>query len=187
VAQTVPGKDATPEEWKAFYSGLGVPPDAAGYKLEVPEGHDPAFATKAAGWFHKANVTSEQASALTKEWNAEIASQVAAIEAQRVAAAKADDVTLRNEWQGSYDAELENGKKALREFFPGDKSKEVLDALESSIGYAATHRVLAKIGKGMGEGAMRGGEGAPPASAGGLAQQWSADLAKLGIGPKQPS
>ena len=37
-ALKMPGKDATPEDWQAFYKQVGVPDDPSGYEVKLLEG-----------------------------------------------------------------------------------------------------------------------------------------------------
>lgn len=167
-ALKLPGKDATPEDWKAFYAKLGAPENADGYKLEVPEGQDPAFAKLAAGKFAELGILPQQAEGLTKWFNEQSAAATQAaekIEADAVIAqqakAKADDDALKNEFQGEGYAKMkETAGKAVREFFPGTKEEQTaaLSALEGVMGYGGLYRFLNKIGTGLAEGALRGAD-----------------------------
>ena len=56
-ALAMPGKDATPEEWAAFYGQLGRPETPEGSELPLPEGDDGAFAKQMAPILHKHGVT----------------------------------------------------------------------------------------------------------------------------------
>ena len=66
----LPKPDATPEEFGKFYDRLGRPSDAAGYKLQVPQGGDPEFAKIAGNWFHESGLTAKQGEELAGRWNA---------------------------------------------------------------------------------------------------------------------
>lgn len=162
----LPGKDAKPEEWKAFYAKLGAPENADGYKLEVPEGQDPVFSKLAAGKFAELGLLPQQAEGLVKWWNEQAGAtskaaekaEADAVVAQQ-AKAKEDDAALRNEFQGEGYAKMkETAGKAVREFFPGDKEQQVaaLSALEGVLGYGGLYRFLNNIGKGLAEGSLRG-------------------------------
>lgn len=172
-ALKLPGKDAKPEDWKAFYSKLGAPESAEGYKLEVPDGHDPAFAKAAAGLFAEIGLMPQQAERLNKWWNEQSAAALASAEKREAdaviaqqAKAKADDDALKNEFQGeAYTKLKETAGKAVREFFPGTKEEQTaaLSALEGVLGYGGLYRFLNKIGSGLAEGTLRGADnGAPP-------------------------
>ena len=171
---TLPGPDAKPDDWKAFYKAIGAPEKGDGYKLPVPEGDTGEFAKTAAGWMAEAGLLPHQAQALAEKWNEHVAGMT---EAQKTAAAKAitdsntakdataktDDAALKNEWQSNYDARIEEGKRAVRQFFPEGKAADIVTAIEDKIGYGATMRMMQKIGAGLAEGGARGlgdGQGA---------------------------
>ena len=171
---TLPGPDAKPDDWKAFYKAIGAPEKGDGYKLPVPDGDTGEFAKTAAGWMAEAGLLPHQAQALAEKWNEHVAGMT---EAQKTAAAKAitdsntakdataktDDAALKNEWQSNYDARIEEGKRAIRQFFPEGKAADILTAIEDKIGYGATMRMMQKIGAGLAEGSARGlgdGQGA---------------------------
>lgn len=168
---TLPGKDAKPEDWKAFYKSIGAPETADGYALPVPEGGDPAFAKTAAGWMAEAGLLPQQAQALAAKWNAHVAElttaqtgAAAAAETQRIAALdsqnKAEESALRNEWGQAHDTNMGLAKRAVQQFLapiaPGDKSQVLITAMEGAIGYSATIRLLHSLGKGLATGQAHG-------------------------------
>lgn len=132
-----------------------VPESAEGYTLPVPEGQDGAFAKTAAAWFHEAGIPPAQAEKLATKWNEftaaqqEIATKAEAdAEAQAEAKFKNEDSALRKEWGPTYDANIELGKRAFREF---GFTEEIVDAVESKVGPAQLFKIFAKIGQGLGE------------------------------------
>lgn len=132
-----------------------VPDSADGYTLPVPEGDDGAFAKTAAAWFHEAGIPPAQAEKLANKWNEFSAAQQEAAkkaeadaEAQAEARFKTEDAELRKEWGAKYDANIELGKRAFREF---GFTEEILDAVESKVGPAQLFKIFAKIGQGLGE------------------------------------
>jgi hypothetical protein len=158
AALVMPGKDATPEDWSAFYAQIGRPETPEGYELPLPEGDDGAFAKQMAPVLHKHGVTAEQAKGLAADWNAMVAAQVAdmdkadadaaiAMNAKNVAEAAA----LKNEWGQAHEANMHFAKLAVQQFMPTDKAGDVIAAIESKIGYKATIEFLHGIGKGLGE------------------------------------
>ncbi len=65
----LPGDKATPEELAAFRTKLGVPTDAAGYELKMPEGFpDPEFANLAAPLLLKHDVPKAAGQALIADF-----------------------------------------------------------------------------------------------------------------------
>lgn len=155
---TMPGKDATPEEWSAFYAQIGRPETPEGYELPLPEGDDGAFAKQMAPILHKHGVTAEQAKGLAADWNAMVAAQVAEMDAADAAHAAAmnakntaEAAELKNEWGQAHDANMHFAKLAVQQFMPADKAADVIAAIESKLGYKATIQFLHGIGKGLGE------------------------------------
>ena len=142
-------------ETPAIDPKMVVPESAEGYVLPVPEGDDGAFAKTAAAWFHEAGIPPAQAEKLAAKWNEFSAAQQAQAtkaeadaEAQAEAKFKTEDAGLRKEWGAKYDANIELGKRAFREFgFTAD----IVDAVESKVGPAQLFKIFAKIGQGLGE------------------------------------
>lgn len=154
----MPGKDATPEEWSAFYAQIGRPETPEGYELPVPEGDNGEFAKSMAPILHKHGVSAEQAKGLAADWNAMVAAQVAEMNAADAAAAAAanaknaaEATALKNEWGQAHDANMHFAKLAVQQFIPSDKAGDVIAAIESKLGYKATIEFLHGIGKGLGE------------------------------------
>ena len=176
-ALTMPGKDATPEDWSAFYAKLGRPETPEAYELPLPEGDDGAFAKQVAPMLHKAGITGEQAKSLAADWNAMQAEQVAAATAAEQARITAMDTknraeaeTLKTEWGQAHDENMHLAKQAVAQFLPKEQAGDIIAAIESRVGYRATIEMLHAIGKGLGEhdaaglGQSNGGEAKPLAN-----------------------
>lgn len=132
-----------------------VPETADSYQLPVPEGDDGAFAKTAAAWFHEAGIPPAQAEKLAAKWNEFAASQQkssveaeAAKEAQAEATYKEQDAALRKEWGDKYDANIELGKRAYREF---GFNQDLVDAMEAKVGPAELFKLFARLGQKIGE------------------------------------
>lgn len=158
TAVKLPGKDATPEDWAAFYKAIGAPDSADAYKLPVPEGDDGAFAKTASEWFKDAGVLPQQAEKLAGKWNEFVTAQIAEsekAEADRIAALNAKNTAerqeLQNEWGQRTTENMEFAKRAATQFFPKDNAAQVISAIENVLGYKATIQMLHNIGKGLGE------------------------------------
>lgn len=157
-ALTMPGKDATPEQWSEFYKQIGRPDTPDAYELPIPEGDDGAFAKQVAPLLHKNGITAAQAQGLAADWNAMQAEAVAAQQAQQAAevqalatknAAEANE--LRTEWGEANDANTHLARLAVQQFIPAEQAPQVINALESVLGYKETVKLLHGIGKGLGE------------------------------------
>lgn len=163
----MPGKDATPEDWAAFYKSIGAPDSADAYKLPLPEGDSGEFAKTAAEWFKDAGLLPQQAEKLATKWNEFqtqfAAEQTAAAEAAETARIQALDVknkaeaeSLKTEWGKSHDANTELAKRAVRQFLPGDQAADILTALEDKLGYAGVMKFMHNIGARLGEDSAAG-------------------------------
>lgn len=154
----MPGKDATPDDWAAFYNQIGRPETPEAYNLPVPEGDDGAFAAEIAPMLHKNGVTTEQAKGLAADWNAYIGKLQADADAAQAAQVHAMNVkntaeasALQTEWGQAHPANMELARRAVQQFMPGDKAAPAIAALESVLGYKGTIQFLHGIGKGLGE------------------------------------
>lgn len=157
-AFVMPGKEATAEDWGAFYAKLGRPDTAEGYELPLPEGDDGAFAKQVAPMLHKAGLTGDQAKALAAEWNTFQAAQTAeatAAEQTRVAAMdaqnRAEAAALQTEWGTNHTANMEHAKRAVSQFLPKEQAGDIIAAIESKVGYRKTIEMLYGIGRGLAE------------------------------------
>lgn len=182
AALTLPGKDAKPEDWKAFYKTIGAPEKGDGYELTVPADGDPEFAKEGAAIMAEAGLLPHQAKALADWWNSKRTAALGAMTeaktaaeasaaAARNAATATDEAALKNEWQAGYDKNVETAKRAVRQFFPSGKEADVLTAIEGALGYGATMRMMAKLGAGLGEGNARGITGTQGAESKSLAER----------------
>lgn len=150
--QDAEGKTAVPES-----------PDA--YKLPVPQGQDGAFAQQAAAWMHEAGIPVAQAQVLAEKWNAHQADLQQQADVARQQRDDADLATLRKEWGGQHDANVELGRRAVRAFAgQGDAAGELLGKIEGAIGAAETFRLFHRIGTQLNEGTLA------PAAAGASTQ-----------------
>lgn len=153
-ALTVPGKDATPEQWNEFYGKLGRPEKADEYGLVVNDGEDPAFIGEVAGVMHKYGLTKDQALGLQKDLTAGAQARLAQAETARIAALdsknQAEQAELKTELGDRYDAQFELGKRAARQF-AGDQAADIITAIEDKIGYKATMKFFMSVGAGLGE------------------------------------
>lgn len=157
-ALLMPGADAKPEDWAAFYNKLGRPETPDAYEMEVPEGDDGAFAKQVAPLLHEAGITGEQAKILSKGWNQmKISAEATLAQAAQDAATAqhtqnvAEETALKNEWGQQFDANMHHAKQAVSQFLPKEHAGDIIAAIESKVGYRKTIEMLHSIGKGLGE------------------------------------
>jgi hypothetical protein len=140
-----PGDKATPEEITAFHKSLGVPEKADEYEFPKGEGvaHDPKMIEWAKGTFHEAKLSKEQASVVSKKWDA-FMQQIAVAEKEAVEKELTDaNNKLKEEWKADYDKNLELSSRAFKHFS------------NAELGEFKAHPILIRafynIGKAMGE------------------------------------
>lgn len=153
----VPGDDAKPEEWDAFYEKLGRPKSADEYKFErgnLPEGFQyPEEAEKSfLQAAHKGGLSTKQAGAVLS-WFKEfaggnfLATQKAKAEAQSKATEE-----LMKEWGQDYDANLKLAQRGLMNY-----AKDENDPLAKWLKESGNHtnpvliRFFAKLAKDQSE------------------------------------
>lgn len=162
----LPKGDDDADGWKAFHAKLGVPEAPDKYGLAIPEGSDPAFATRAAEAFHKAGLTPKQAKALEAFWSGEVqgiqtTTQEQQAKAQAEFEAKASEAitALQKEWGDKY-AAREQGARNAALLAAGkiglDQSK--VEALEKAWGTAETLKVFDWIASMMAPDRVEGGK-----------------------------
>ena len=151
LKQSVPllPENATAEQKAEFYERLGRP--------RTPEQYDLPEAEELADWrqqFHALGLTNAQAKGLYEAYMA----RVQAHEEARGKALAEVEQTLKRDWGGAYDANLELARRAVVQF-GGDELKAALD--ESGLGNdLRVVKAFAAIGKAVGEDAAVGSEGA---------------------------
>jgi hypothetical protein len=151
-------KDAAAPEWNDVYKRLGRPDKPDGYTIPAPQGAqaDPAFVKWAQDTFHGANLTAKQAEVLASKWN-EFQGTTAKAHADAQAAKLKDETeSLKKEWGGTYDQNLEIAKRGVAKLgLDGD----FLDKLEGVIGKAKVIKTMHKLGASVGEGTFVDGNG----------------------------
>lgn len=144
----LPKGDADAEGWSRVYDALGRPKEAAGYKIAVPDGADPTFAQAAAGKFHELGLSTKQASALAEWWNGQSASMMQTQQQQTAAQAEQQLQSLKQEWGQTFDENVEMGRRAARQFgLDADK----LNKMETALGTGEMLKLMASVGRGLGE------------------------------------
>lgn len=155
-----PGKDATPEEWSAFYKSIGAPEAATDYEVTLPEGDDVENTARIQELFKAADILPEQAAKLlefrNKMFVEQNAAAAAAEEARLVALDnknKTEAAELTNEWGAASTANMELARRGVTQFIAGDQNKQmqVIASMESVLGYKETMKFWQNIGKSIGE------------------------------------
>lgn len=147
----VPGKDASPEEYRKIYSALGMPADPKGYNFEAPSDFEHYDRNFVDNWFrgaaHKAGLTPSQAKALHDEYVSHSRQAVTALAENSGKEDKDLDQALRTKWGGDYDKNISIAQAAVKQF---GFSAVDLDKLEKITGSPALLEMFATIGEKMG-------------------------------------
>lgn len=162
----LPGEDAKPEDWDAFYNGLGRPEKPDGYELpelkDIPEGfvlpEDKQFWANMA---HKHGLTKKQAAGLFSEFMQDMSGRYkSALEGSASAMVEAAKKrmqesagALKGEWGDDFGANLNLAKRAAEHL-------GILDSLDQSGAGndPAVLKLAAELGKMLGEDNMRRGD-----------------------------
>jgi hypothetical protein len=151
----LPKDDASADEWSQVYDRLGRPKSPDEYKLPVPDGGNPEFAKAAAGKFHELGLTAKQAQQLT-EWFNETSNGAMSSQQNEIAQnAERQMMELQQEWGKEFDANIEAGRRAARQFGVGE---DMLTKMENALGTKDMLKFFANVGKGMGEDAFVDGQ-----------------------------
>lgn len=154
----LPGKDATQNDWDAFFTKAGRPAAPGDYKFDAGEGvtMDPTMVEFGQKLFHKVGVLPQHANEGVKMWNEFVAAQNAkTIEANQQA--NADEMrALETSWGASLNENKAAGERVMRALGL-DEAK--MTKIEGAIGSAAIVELLASIGKKSAEGTLIGGSG----------------------------
>ena len=171
---TTPKDEADAEGWKALGEKLGVPANAADYKLPVPEGDKGEFAATAAEWMKNANIPPAMGRALAEQWNA----HAAKVEAAAKQASEADLAQLKTEWGPNEAQNKELATRGFNEFASkyGIKDPAAQARFEDAMGTANFLRLFHGLGTIQAEPASAGGT--KPAGSG-FANPSDAKLAEI--------
>lgn len=153
---TLPEKADDKESWNQIYAKLGRPEKPEEYALPLnekakeygTEENDKKFKAFAEAAFHELGLSTKQGRELAEKWGQFAGSEIEAMRAQKLEAAKADEASLAKEWGLAYEQNLTQAKAAAKQF--GLEGKEI-DGLQSSLGFSGTmklmHRLFEKIGE----------------------------------------
>ncbi len=135
-------------ELDQFYNKLGRPADISGYEIPVPQGISTDFADAAKVKFHELGFTALQAKELVA-WNNEYLAGAQAKQQEAYAQTIAqENEALKKEWGAAYEQELGMAKNAAKALgIPAEQ----IDKLEGSLGFANLMKMMANIGRRIGE------------------------------------
>ena len=116
----IPGKHATPDDWREVYQRLGMPQDAEGYQIShnLPEGSE--VNEEMASWFSnaafEAGLTTQQAQALANQWNAMSAQGAEMQEIDYQARVQEVESELRREYGQAFEDRMALGNGVIEQF-----------------------------------------------------------------------
>lgn len=155
----VPGEDATPEDWNAFYQKLGRPEKPEGYELKlntetVPEDfpYDETSAVEFRNWAHEAGLTPHQAQKLHDKFVEYQAGQFGSAREQAAKQETAAHREIVSQWgdpdSSGYKQNLELATRAISQLGLKDALTEGgLLSQDGAIRNAKIATALAKVGK----------------------------------------
>lgn len=151
----LPTKDDDTEGWNKVFSKLGRPEKADDYKFTMPkEGGDENFAKWAKSSFHELGLSQKQGEKLVSKWN-EFASgtkqQSDQVHQQKV---EQEGIALKSEWGAAYDQNINVARRAVNSL---GIDGEVINKLESSMGFAGVMKLMQSLGSKLGEDAFVSG------------------------------
>lgn len=151
----MPGKDADPKQWDAFYAKMGRPATPDEYNLNVPEGAqvDQGLMKFGKELFHKMGASPEKAQAAFDEWQKfATAANAAQIEQARVQN-DTELTALQAKWGEGLAEKQAAGNRAVKAL---GLDNALIERIEASIGSAAIVELLAAIGSKSPEGGFVG-------------------------------
>jgi len=134
-------KDANDTEaLNAIYDRLGRPKEASEYKIEVPEGTDPALANTFKTAFHKSGLSTKQAETLTQVYKAAELDNMA-----KIKEVHADQVeALQKELGTGWDKFVETGRAGIK---AAGLDKADVKRAENAMGPQKFAKMMALLGK----------------------------------------
>lgn len=139
--------------WEAFHARLRPEkPEGYGDELAPAEG-----AADLRALAHKYGLTQRQAKGLAGELAALTKGHSEAQEARLEAAREADLGALKTEWGAEYEANIQAGQRARKHL---GWDEPTMDKLEQALGLRGTLELAARIGRGIREDGMPGGQAA---------------------------
>lgn len=160
-AVQIPGENATPEQWNAYYKKLGRPDNPEGYKdVKWGDKADPRMVKFASELAFDLGVSPKMAeSVLAAKWN----KFVGELDAEEAQAAKTRNeqyiANLKTQWGGEYETNLAQGNRVMEALKKNGMSDEDFAAIEAAVGVPQVVRLLATLGKLTGEAGFIGSGG----------------------------
>lgn len=154
-----PKEGLTPEMTRQLQTRLGLPEKADAYEINTGKDLGLPIDENFVGWarntFHELGFTNAQVKALTTKWAELNKASIDQESRDYDLGVAADTKALQDEWKNGYDAQMGRGATAATQlgFTP-----EMVDAIESALGYGGTMRFFAGLASRLGEGNFVSGD-----------------------------
>ena len=149
-------KDGDVEGMKAIMQKLGTPEAADKYQLQFGDNADAKFTEWARGAFHKIGLPAGMAEQLSAEWAGYTAARTEEMTNDANVNFDAQEADLKKEWGAGYDKNVAQAKAAIQEF---GVDQDMVDKLESALGFDGVMKLLQNVGSRLGEDTFEGGGG----------------------------
>lgn len=126
----LPAKDATPEQWGAFFTRLGRPESAENYDFTfngVDQSKDDRIMGKFGETAHKLGLSGSQARGIVEWYNEAMQGEMTTLQTEGNADREKVMTDLRGKYGEAADAKIEGARSAIR-MFGGEALVEVLEA-----------------------------------------------------------
>lgn len=143
-------RDGDTEGFNALYDKLGRPASPEEYEFAAPEGAevDSGFRSAMASAMHEAGLTKAQAAKVAEAYAQHAMQDGEQTEEQYNLSVQAAEQELKQVWGRGYQRQESLAQAAVQEY---QIPAEAIDAIESSIGYAQTMMLMARLGQSLGE------------------------------------
>lgn len=141
----IPSDGFSVETNRDLFTRLGMPDKAEGYEFAIPEGMeaDQPMQDWARETFHMLGLSTDQGAKLNEAFNERIQVQNTEAHEAHAADVQLGDSKLQKEWGNGYEGALRQGQMATKAL---GLSTDMVDAIESKIGYEATMKWAANLG-----------------------------------------
>lgn len=147
---------ADTDGWSKVYNRLGRPETVEGYgEFKMPEDVKATLDPNRVKWadsvMHKIGLTKTQRDALMAETAKFEQGVFEGFHKDTMLKQEAELASLKQEWGAGYEERAELGRRAVRQFLPGDENARgaLLDKIESAVGTATMLKLFGNIGEQM--------------------------------------
>lgn len=149
----LPGQDAKPEDWRAFYRQAGMPEKPDDYNFKKPEKgyYDDTSAQWLRKTAHDLGLSKKQAEALHDQYIGHVSAWEQAMKQQQAVESVNLMNGLKDEWGLAYDKNIEQAKRAVGKYIKGPEAANLLSQIEDAIGPVQLIKLFHGIGADLSE------------------------------------